>query len=295
MVSLQTIMLCKDLYGFQQLEATSTVETEGKWFLIYDKDQYDDVTDFIDNVLPDLYVQIDDKYKLEDYETPFRQMKRNTHTHCLYAEALKGLVENSNLQEDEDRKYNQPTERTRKCRTIAVVTEDFPDLTEKQKVIKMEEVVNNVKRATAAEMKKTTEEHNKKIAAVESSVTDPKTLVKQDIEQMKKELTEALKAEMTSMVKVATKEVMDDVRAEMRDYMKEEFKSMVAAVETQFTAMLKHIPSNNSKQHSNQEQQMSQGATGSTVAMHQQAPVTSEEISPPMYAHYPLTLFYSPY
>eukprot|EP00957_Ditylum_brightwellii_P185414 14118376-Ditylum_brightwellii.AAC.1 len=32
MILLQTIMLHEDLYGFQQLEATTTVDTEGKWF-----------------------------------------------------------------------------------------------------------------------------------------------------------------------------------------------------------------------------------------------------------------------
>eukprot|EP00957_Ditylum_brightwellii_P124622 9497690-Ditylum_brightwellii.AAC.1 len=66
-------------------------------------------------------------------------MKRNTCTHCSYAEALEGLVEKSNPQEDEDRKYKQPTERTRKHRATAVVTEDFPELADEQEVIKTEE------------------------------------------------------------------------------------------------------------------------------------------------------------
>eukprot|EP00957_Ditylum_brightwellii_P027934 2110434-Ditylum_brightwellii.AAC.1 len=61
-------------------------------------------------------------------------------THSSYAEALKGLVEKSNLQEDEDREYDQPTERTRKCRAIAAVTEDLPDLADEQEVTKTEEV-----------------------------------------------------------------------------------------------------------------------------------------------------------
>eukprot|EP00957_Ditylum_brightwellii_P107897 8230685-Ditylum_brightwellii.AAC.1 len=85
---------------------------------------------------------------------------------------------------------------------------------------------------------------------------------------------------MTSMTKAAMKEVTDDLRAEMHDYKKEEFKSMVAAVETQVTAMLKHMPISNSNQHNNQEQQMSQGATGLTEAMHQQVPSTPEGMSP---------------
>eukprot|EP00957_Ditylum_brightwellii_P089144 6788290-Ditylum_brightwellii.AAC.1 len=61
---------------------------------------------------------------------------------------------------------------------------------EQLQVIKMEELINYVNQSTAAEMKKTMEEHNKKIAAVEPSVTDFKTLVQQDMEQMKKELPE---------------------------------------------------------------------------------------------------------
>eukprot|EP00957_Ditylum_brightwellii_P109049 8318474-Ditylum_brightwellii.AAC.1 len=53
LVLLQTIMSCNNYYDFQQLEAAATVETEGKWFLVYKKEKYDEVTDFIDNVLPD--------------------------------------------------------------------------------------------------------------------------------------------------------------------------------------------------------------------------------------------------
>eukprot|EP00957_Ditylum_brightwellii_P137161 10457647-Ditylum_brightwellii.AAC.1 len=100
---------------------------------------------------------------------------------------------------------------------------------------------------------------------------------------------------MTSMVKAATKEVTDDLRAEICDYMKEEFKSMVAAVETQFTAILQWMPIGNSNQHNNQEQQMSQGEKRLTTAMQQQAPITPEGMSPTMYALYPPTPFYSPY
>eukprot|EP00957_Ditylum_brightwellii_P117129 8933285-Ditylum_brightwellii.AAC.1 len=65
LVLLQVIMLFDDYYDFQQLEAAATVEMEGKWFLVYEKEKYDKVTDFIDNMLPDLYTQIPDKYKLE--------------------------------------------------------------------------------------------------------------------------------------------------------------------------------------------------------------------------------------
>eukprot|EP00957_Ditylum_brightwellii_P058031 4400734-Ditylum_brightwellii.AAC.1 len=54
--------------------------------------------------------------------------------HCSYAEALKGLVEKSSPQEDEGRKYDQPTEMTRKHRVLAVVTEDFTDLADEQEV-----------------------------------------------------------------------------------------------------------------------------------------------------------------
>eukprot|EP00957_Ditylum_brightwellii_P164655 12536655-Ditylum_brightwellii.AAC.1 len=103
------------------------------------------------------------------------------------------------------------------------------------------------------------------------------------MEQMKKELTKVLKGEMTPMVKAATKEVRDDLQAEMHDYMKEEFKSMVAAVETQFTAMLLLMPINNSNRHNNQEQQMSQGAKRILTSMEQQAPITPEGMSPTMY------------
>eukprot|EP00957_Ditylum_brightwellii_P124497 9487955-Ditylum_brightwellii.AAC.1 len=110
----RTTAPAKCMAGSHQLEAATTVEMEGKWFLIYYKDQYEEVTDFIDKVLPELYTQIDNNYILEDYEIPFRHMKRNTLTHCSYTEALKGLVETSNPQEEEYRKYNQPTERTRK-------------------------------------------------------------------------------------------------------------------------------------------------------------------------------------
>eukprot|EP00957_Ditylum_brightwellii_P100891 7689498-Ditylum_brightwellii.AAC.1 len=64
-----------DHYDFKQLEAATTVEMEGKWFLVYKKEKYDKVTDFIDNVLSDLYAQITDDYKLEGYGTPYRQMR----------------------------------------------------------------------------------------------------------------------------------------------------------------------------------------------------------------------------
>eukprot|EP00957_Ditylum_brightwellii_P044173 3351563-Ditylum_brightwellii.AAC.1 len=126
LVLLQTIVF--DYYDFQQLEAATPVDTEGKWFFVYKKEEYDEVTDFIDNVLPDLYVQIADDNKLEGYGTPFRQIRQETCTHCSYAEALKRFVEARNPQKEEEQKYDQPTERTCKRHAIAVVTEDFPDL-----------------------------------------------------------------------------------------------------------------------------------------------------------------------
>eukprot|EP00957_Ditylum_brightwellii_P035455 2688081-Ditylum_brightwellii.AAC.1 len=101
LVLLQAIMSFGNYYDFQQHEAAATVETEETWFQAYEKEKYNEVTDFIDNVLPDL------------------QMRQETCTHCSYAEDLKGLVEGSNPQEEEERKYDQPTEKTHKCQTVA--------------------------------------------------------------------------------------------------------------------------------------------------------------------------------
>eukprot|EP00957_Ditylum_brightwellii_P120258 9175563-Ditylum_brightwellii.AAC.1 len=116
-------------------------------------------------------------------------MRRNTRTHCLYAEALKGLVELSNPQEVEDRTYDQPTEQTQKRCAISVVTEDFLTLVDDQEISKTTEGVQNTKQATAEEMKKAAENNNKKIEAIESSVQGLKTSFKLDMEEMKPELT----------------------------------------------------------------------------------------------------------
>eukprot|EP00957_Ditylum_brightwellii_P094107 7164795-Ditylum_brightwellii.AAC.1 len=80
-VTFKAIMLSDEFYNFKQLEASTTVETEGRWFLIYDKSQYNAVTEFIDHVLPVLYEQIDADLKLPNYETPFRRVPKTTKTH----------------------------------------------------------------------------------------------------------------------------------------------------------------------------------------------------------------------
>eukprot|EP00957_Ditylum_brightwellii_P068986 5235625-Ditylum_brightwellii.AAC.1 len=63
----------------------------------------------------------------------------------------------------------------------------------------MAEGVHNAKLSAAEEAKKASENNNKKIAAVESSVQGLKTLFKLDMEEMKQELTKTMKAEMTLM------------------------------------------------------------------------------------------------
>eukprot|EP00957_Ditylum_brightwellii_P059480 4516002-Ditylum_brightwellii.AAC.1 len=98
-------------------------------------------------------------------------MRRDTCTHCLYAEALKGLVKSSNPQKEEDHIYDQPTEQTRKRHAISVITEDFPTLVDDQEIIKTTEGVKNATQATAEEVKKAAENNNEIIEAIESSET----------------------------------------------------------------------------------------------------------------------------
>eukprot|EP00957_Ditylum_brightwellii_P206993 15350973-Ditylum_brightwellii.AAC.1 len=100
---------------------------------------------------------------------------------------------------------------------------------------------------------------------------------------------------MTLMVKAATKEVTDDLSAEMRDCMKEEFKSMVSTVKTQYTAMFTHMIGKPNSQDNNIEQKSNQDRANASAVMHQQAPNTPKAMSSQMYAPYLHALYYPNY
>eukprot|EP00957_Ditylum_brightwellii_P132027 10066924-Ditylum_brightwellii.AAC.1 len=52
------IFLDKKWCDFEQLKRTEKTDKEGKWFLMYCKTQFNAVTEFIDEVLPELYKQV---------------------------------------------------------------------------------------------------------------------------------------------------------------------------------------------------------------------------------------------
>eukprot|EP00957_Ditylum_brightwellii_P126305 9629710-Ditylum_brightwellii.AAC.1 len=55
---LAKIFLDKKWCDFEQLERTKKTDKEGKWFLMYRRTQFDAVTEFIGEVLPELYKQV---------------------------------------------------------------------------------------------------------------------------------------------------------------------------------------------------------------------------------------------
>eukprot|EP00957_Ditylum_brightwellii_P156803 11934569-Ditylum_brightwellii.AAC.1 len=55
---LAKIFLDKKWCNFKQLERIEKTDEEGKWFLMYRKIQFDAVTEFINEVLPELYKQV---------------------------------------------------------------------------------------------------------------------------------------------------------------------------------------------------------------------------------------------
>eukprot|EP00957_Ditylum_brightwellii_P045545 3453368-Ditylum_brightwellii.AAC.1 len=101
---------------------------------------YNEVVEFMDNVLPELYKKIRSEHKLKGYEYPVCVLPKATRTQLSYVEVLKNKYTAANPQE-ESTKYDQPPEREQKRRTVKLVVQSL-------------EAQENTKAATEAEMKK---------------------------------------------------------------------------------------------------------------------------------------------
>eukprot|EP00957_Ditylum_brightwellii_P207646 15353906-Ditylum_brightwellii.AAC.1 len=214
----------------------------GKWFLIYQKNQYHQVVELIDIVLPELFKQIKAKYKIKGYNYPARQRPKGARTQSLYAEALKGYASSGNPQEEEENRYNKPPPpRERKCRAFAMTTEEFLDLPSIEAVGQAEKITWNTKVATAQEINKSKEETKQRLKEVKKTVkadmealrseieesksnTQPSTEI--NIEEMKKEITATLKREMSTMIEMATKTAVDSVKNNLNKHMEGRFTSL---------------------------------------------------------------------
>eukprot|EP00957_Ditylum_brightwellii_P077712 5905342-Ditylum_brightwellii.AAC.1 len=62
-----------------------------------------------------------------------------------------------------------------------------------------------------------------------------------NLEAMKTEITTALRSDLSTMVKEATKDVVDAAKDELRGYMKMELITMVSSVETHISSLLQKL------------------------------------------------------